>query len=252
METITFVVLAKSYKPGGRCIAGKLATLQGNNTLQIGAWVRPVPNDGTGHSSLSEEMYRYEDGSEVRVLDVVEVGKVSTTAVPGQPENFVFDESKPWRKLTTLRADSITNILDPVESLWHEQGVDTNIVTALYDQSGGIIQSLCLIKPSSFVVTLSQDYNEYEGKYKKKIVAGFDYQGVRYDGLSVTCPSTRRIFTNQYPDEGGEAVTLPLRKGDDYALCISLSPRFGGAQHHYKLVATVFDFDGYLQGTYQA
>lgn len=252
MEKITFVVLAKSFKPGGRCIAGKLATLQKNNTLQIGSWVRPVPNDGSGHGSLTGEMYRYEDGSEVRILDVVEVTKVSTTDVPGQPENFVFDEFSPWRKLTSLRADSITNILDPIENIWYEQGSDTNIVTALYDHFGGITQSLCLIKPSSFVVTLSQDYNDYEGKFKKKIVASFDYKGVRYEGLSVTCPSTRRIFTNQYPDKDGEAVTLPLRKGDDYVLCISLSPRFGGAQYHYKLVATVFDYDGYLQGTYQA
>ncbi|MCA1772917.1 MAG: hypothetical protein LC677_10015 [Halomonas sp.] len=194
MEKITFVVLAKSYKPGGRCIAGKLATLQENNTLQIGAWVRPVPNDGIGHSALSEEMYRYEDGSEVRVLDVVEVDKVSIAEVPGQPENFVFDESKPWKKVASLRADSITNILDTVESIWHEQGVDTNIVSALYDQSGEIAQSLCLVKPSSFVVTLSHDYNDYEGRFKKKIVADFDYNGVRYEGLSVTCPSTRRIF----------------------------------------------------------
>ena len=43
MEKITFVVLAKSYKPGGRCIAGKLAKLQDDNTLLIGSWVRPVP-----------------------------------------------------------------------------------------------------------------------------------------------------------------------------------------------------------------
>jgi len=252
MEKITFVVLAKSYKPGGRCIAGKLATLQGNNTLQIGSWVRPVPNDGSGHASLTEKMYRYEDGSEARILDVVEVNEVSKAEVPGQPENFVFDESTPWKKITSLRADSITNILDPVESIWHEQGVDTNIVTALYDQTGGITQSLCLIKPSSFVVTLSHDYNDYEGKFKKKIVASFVYEGVRYEGLSVTCPSTRRIFTNQYPAEGEDAITLPLKKGDDYAICISLSPRFGGAQNHYKLVTTVFDYDGYLQGTFQA
>ena len=252
MEKITFVVLAKSYKPGGRCIAGKIATLQENNTLNIGSWVRPVPNDGSGHGSLSEEMYRYEDGTEVRVLDVVEVNKVSEAVVPGQPENFVFDESKHWRKITSLRPDSITNISDSVESIWLEQGQETNIVTAAYDQSGGISQSLCLIKPLSLYVTLSNDYNDYEGRFKKKIIASFDYNGVRYEGLSVTCPSTRRIFTNQYPDEGREAVTLPLRKGDDYLLCVSLSPRFGGAQHHYKLVATIFDHDGYLQGTFQA
>jgi hypothetical protein len=67
MEKIRFVVLAKSYKTGGRCIAGKLVTLLKNNTLQFGPWVRPVPNDGSGHGSLTSDMYRYDDGSEVRV-----------------------------------------------------------------------------------------------------------------------------------------------------------------------------------------
>lgn len=252
MEKITFVVLAKSYKPGGRCIAGKLAKLQDDNTLLIGSWVRPVPNDGKGYSALDEKMYRYKDGSEVRVLDVVEVDKVSIVNVPGQPENFVFDASKPWNKVSSLRADSITRIIDPIENIWSEKGMATNIVSAYYDESGGITQSLCLIKPSSFFVTLSQDYNEYERRFKKKIVASFEYKGVRYEGLSITCPSTRRMLANKYPAEGEAAITLPLRKGDDYALCISLSPRFGGAQQHYKLVATVFDYDGYLQGKYQA
>lgn len=252
MEKITFVVLAKSYKPGGRCIAGKVATYDKNNTLRIGSWVRPVPQDGTGHGSVTSGMYCYADGTEVRILDVVEVNKVSEIDVPGQPENFVFDESVRWKKITSLRAESIRNITDSVESIWHVQGAETNIVTAAYVQVGGISQSLCLIQPSSLYITLTNNYNEYESKFKKKIVAGFNYNGVRYDGLSVTCPSTRRIFTNQYPDDGGEAATLPLKKGDDYLLCVSLSPPFGGSQHHYKLVATIFDYDGYLQGNYQA
>ncbi len=103
------------------------------------------------------------------------------------------------------------------------------------------------------MITLSNEFNDYEQRYKKKIVASFSYLGVNYENISVTCPSTRRILTNQYPNEGQEAVTMPLKKGgDDYVLCMSLSPRFGSDEHHYKLVATVFDFDGYLQREYAA
>ncbi len=47
---------------------------------------------------------------------------------------------------------------------------------------------------------------------RKKIVASFSYLGVNYENISVTCPSTRRILTNQYPNEGQEAVTMPLKK----------------------------------------
>ncbi len=252
MEKITFVVLAKSYKPGGRCIAGKVVELHNNKTLTLGQWVRPVPNDGTGCSALAEEMYHYNDGTEVRVFDIVEVNRISGTEVPGQPENFIFDASIRWKKIAFLKADSIKNIADNVESVWLEQGQDTNIVTAAYDEKGSINQSLCLIKPSSLTLTLFHDYNDYEGTFKKKIIASFYYNGVKYERLSVTCPSTRRALNNRYPVAGGAAVTLTLHKGDDYLLCVSLSPRFGVKQHHYKLVATIFDFDGYLQRSYLA
>ena len=252
MEKIIFIVMAKSYKQGGRCIAGKLAVFGQNNTVQVGSWVRPVPNDGTGRGALTRQMYCYEDGSEVKVLDIVEVSKLCSIEVPGQPENFVVDESKSWKKIGSLRADTVPDIVDPIENIWLENDVSTNIVTSKFDQHNGVSQSLCLIRPTSLLITLCREYSGYEARYKKKIYASFDYLGVRYENFSVTCPSARRILSNQYPNEGESAIIMPLRKGDDYVLCLSLSPRFGDLQYHYKLVATVFDFDGYLQGTYQA
>ncbi len=250
MDNLLMVILAKSYKPGGRCIAGKLVEYTQTNHVKVGTWVRPVPNDGTGHSSLNTEMYEYSDGSEVKILDIVEIPIISHNPVAGQPENYVIDESKKWKKVSHLNATSIQNIIDNTNDIWLENGVPSNIVSAEYDKMGLINQSLYLIKPTNLLITLSNNYNDYEDHFKRAIQAQFDYQGNRYDNLSITCPATRRALTNQYPPEGGPPVIMPLRKGDNYFICVSLSPRFGHQENHYKLAVTFFDFDGYLQRTY--
>lgn len=252
MENLLIVVLAKSYKPGGRCIAGKLVEYTAENKVKIGAWVRPVGNDETGHAALTNEIYSYEDGTEVKVLDIVEVPVTRHFPIDGQPENYVIDDSKKWKRISSLSAESIPKIVENAESVWNDPRAESHIVTAEYDERGLITQSLYLVQPSNLLITLSNEFNEYEQSYKKKIVASFSYSGVNYENISVTCPSARRILTNQYPNEDQDPIVLPLRKGDDYVLCMSLSPRFGTDEHHYKLVATVFDFDGYLQREYAA
>lgn len=246
------VILAKSYKPGGRCIAGRLVERLENNKVTIGAWVRPVPNDGTGHGALTDEMYTFEDGTEAKVLDIVEIPVTTHFPIDGQPENYVVDNRKKWKKINSLKADSIPKIVEIVPSVWNDPQAPTNIVTAAFDQQGLISQSLCLIKPSNLKITLSNDFNAHKQSFKRKIVASFIYSEVLYENISVTCPSTRKILTNKYPNEGQDPITLSLNKGDDYVLCVSLSPRFGNDENHYKLIATIFDFDGYLQRTYVA
>jgi hypothetical protein len=252
MENLLMVVLAKSYKPGGRCIAGRLVEYTSDKNVTIGGWVRPVANDGTGKGALTDEMYSYEDGAEARILDIVEVPVIRSFPIDGQPENFAIDEAKKWKKIGSLSAGSIPIISEDVDSIWNDPQASSSIVTANYDQQGLVSQSLCLIKPINLLITLSNDYNEFKCAYKKKISASFDYLGVSYEDISITCPSTKWILTNQYPEEGQASKNIPLRKGDNYVLCMSLSPRFGGENHHYKLVATIFDYDGYLQREYAA
>lgn len=249
------VLLAKSYKPGGRCIAGRRAELVKKDPLKktvvkLGGWVRPVANDGTGKGALTADMYTYEDGSEAKVLDIVKVPVIKAFPLDGQPENYVIDENEMWKKVGTLSAKCLPRIKDEIESVWNDTTTHSHTVTPEYDEQGLVSQSLCLIQPSNFMITLSNDYNEYDEKYKTKIVASFDYSGISYSQVSVTCPAVKLILKNRYPNEGKEAVTLSLNKGDNYILCMSLSPRFGHEDLHYKLVATAFDFDGYLQRNY--
>ncbi|MEH6626597.1 MAG: hypothetical protein V7739_09135 [Motiliproteus sp.] len=248
MQKLKVLILAKSYKNGGRCIAGKLVNFTENNAVRVGAWVRPVSNGGAGNNAMKGEMYRYEDGSEVELLDIVEMSVLSHSPMSGQPENYVIDESQRWRKLSRLDARCIGSITDNANDIWSETGVSSNVVTPMYEKRGLVSQSLYLIKPTSLKVTLSN--NCYNGKYKRSIRAGFNYHGERYENISITCPSICRALTNKYPVEGGAPITMTLMKGDNYVFCMSLAPLYTVRNLHYKLVASVFDHDGYLQRRY--
>lgn len=250
MDKLLMVILAKSYKSGGRCIAGKLVEYMPENKVRVGTWARPVSDDGTGHGSLETDMFTYEDGSEAKILDIVEIPIIGHNPIPGQPENYVIDESKNWKRRGSLRATSIRNIVDTTNDLWLEDDVPTNTVSAQYDANGMITQSLYLIKPTNILITLSNNFDDYNKTYKPRISAQFDYNSNRYANISVTCPVTRLVLKNKYPGEGEEPITMPLRKGDDYIICISLGPLFGVHNCHYKLATTFFDFDGYLQRKY--
>jgi len=253
METLSLVILAKSYKPGGRCIAGRLAKYnEEKKTLTIGDWFRPVADADPKKGSITEEMYKYEDGTEVKILDVVEIPVIKHAPIDGQPENYVIDKSKKWKKTRSLTPGSIPKIAENPVSIWHDPESAINTVTANYDEKGLITQSLYLIKPCNLQVTQSHDFDEYSDTYKKKLTASFSYLGKNYENISITCPSTKLILFNQYPKEGEPSTTKPLRNGDNYVLCMSLSPRFGDSEHHYKLVATIFDHNGYLQRKYAA
>jgi hypothetical protein len=252
MNKLTVLILSKSYKPNGRCIAGRLVKFIQKNTVQIGNWVRPILNDASGCGAITKEMYEYKDGSEVKILDIVEIPIIQHYPIEGQPENYIIDKEKSWQKIGRFRADNMLNIIEDVVDIWHEQDTPSNMVTANYDQQGLIKQSLYLIKPLNLQITLTNEYDDFNQQYKQKIIANFNYKGITYENISITCPSTRRILTNQYPKKGEKPISMQLNKKDNYILCLSLSPRFGNKQNHYKLVATVFDFDGYLQREYSA
>ena len=120
MENLLMVVLAKSYKSGGRCIAGRRVKYTGENSVHVGGWVRPVANDNTGHGALTAQMYRYEDGTETRVLDIVEIPVIRHFPIAGQPENYVIDDRKKWKKISYLRADSIHRIAENIADVWND------------------------------------------------------------------------------------------------------------------------------------
>jgi len=68
-----------------------------------------------------------------------------------------------------------------------------------------------------------------------------------YAGLSVTDPRVFAALGDLVPPLGSGTLEVPIW-GGSCVVCLSLGPAFGVFARHFKLVATVFDSDGRLQG----
>jgi hypothetical protein len=242
--------LAKSYKSGGWCIAGRELSSTRKGKYKIGPWIRPVTCDEDSHGAVFNDDCEFDDGSCTEVLDIVKMPIDSHTPEPGQPENFLVVDDGIWEKIRACPDNSVSRFIDSPADLWLQDEMPTDQITSSYDETQNITQSLYLIKPENFRVTLAQEWNQYGNRYKRRITASFDYNQDHYEGLSITDPKIRRMLGGQYPGEGEDDNVITLRKGDDYYLCVSLGPRFGHHQRHYKFIATIFDYDGYIQRTY--
>jgi len=243
------VVLAKSNKCNGYCIAGREVYLD-NEQYCLGSWMRLVSSDKASNGAIFDRHLNDTKGKAVNVLDVVSVPVDKEQVVPGQPDNILIDESRQWMVEGQLDPTEIKSFVDMPKHLWQEDDFASHIVSSAKDDINYVPQSLYLIKPDNLVFTLSHEFNGYKGSYERKIRVSFLYAKQQYCNLAMTDPKVKKMLGRKYPQAGAEPVQMTLLKGDNYYLCVSLTPRFGEQQFHYKIVATVFDFDGYLQGHY--
>ena len=84
------ILMAKSWKGGGYCIAGIDTT--------TGEWVRIVSDDATKQHAVTDEEMKYEDGTSPQILDRVRIKCTAHTPNDYQPENYTMDSSSRWRK----------------------------------------------------------------------------------------------------------------------------------------------------------
>lgn len=247
MKWKTIIVLAKSYKRGHWCIAGRELVENNKGEYDIHGWIRPVSSDTYSQGAIFDNHCQLNNGDQTSVLDIVRIPFDSHAPEPGQPENWLILEGKPWEKIDRYSPDKVKDFEDNPDDLWFEQGSETDHISPAYEKSARIEQSLNLIKPMNFYVALDQSYNDYKKKYIKRITAKFFYNEIPYKGLSITDPKVRKMLDGQYPAKGNDPKHIKLEYDDNYYLCVSLGPRFGYHNRHYKFVATIFDFDGYIQ-----
>ena len=89
------ICLANSYKHNGRCIAG----IDG-----AGRWVRPV---SSSQKRAIDKQTRIIDGSEPRILDVLEIPLHAHGPVDGcQPENKLLKAGR-WQKLIHVKPEDL-------------------------------------------------------------------------------------------------------------------------------------------------
>ncbi|MFT6371807.1 MAG: hypothetical protein ACJAZT_000536 [Gammaproteobacteria bacterium] len=237
----SIVVLANSYKPGGRCIAGKEVFEHADGKWDLtGNWYRPLSSGDANHGSVTP-IHHVINSIDIKLLDIITIDFLHHAPDIGQPENWLFDESTSWVNEGRFDESVCPMLTDSPDDLWFDNsdGVKIHEVGVAFEEAGLIQSSLVFIKPEEFKIYLSNDYNSWQYKNEKKSKASFSYNGRNYSGISMTDPVVREVLAAQYPEPDGTHVVATLPKGDDYQICVSLSPIFENTGKHYKLVASV-------------
>ena len=227
MATVKRILcLANSRKLNGRCLAGKELS-EGRR----GAWIRPV--SGREHEEVSEYERQYEDGSDPRVLDIMDVPLLDARPKTYQQENWLLDPEHYWERVGRATWADLATLADPVEPLWIDghstyNGLNDRIPLAL---TGEIVSSLCLLRVDRLTLSVFKP-GEAFGDSKRRVQGRFRHAGSEYH-LWVTDPGYERTFLAQ-PDGDHQL-------GECF-LTVSLGEPYNDAC--YKLIAAIIEHGG--------
>lgn len=220
MPVDEIVILANSFKHGGRCVAGV--------SLRSGDWVRPVSTHR--HGELYPYHYRI-DGRDVELLDVVGFDHGRRMDDLCQPENVEVGDGRWWRTGRLDAADA-ERVLGPKQTdgsqLLGNRGAAMTEENALR----GVEASLALVRPDEVEFRLDPPR---EGTAKLRPRVKFAHGGHDYTlSLTDTIVRPRLIQAGLGSHDG---AGLGLASGADLLLTVSLAePRDGWCT---KLVAAV-------------
>jgi hypothetical protein len=215
------VCLANSRKLHGRCIAGR-ELLQG----KPGQWVRPVSD--REHEEVSEYERQYEDGSDPRVLDIIDVPLIKARGNRRQPENWLLDPGRYWSKAGEFEYENLHRLTDHRGELWingHDTSNGLNDFVPV-DEADRVDGSLKLIFVDDLRLHVYRPGLSF-GNPKRRVQAIFSFGGVGYR-LWVTDP----LIETRYLARADGVHTL----GSSY-LTVSLGEPLEG--RCYKLVAAI-------------
>jgi hypothetical protein len=215
--------LANSRKLNGRCVAG--IELSGNKRL---GWIRPV--SAREHEEVSEYERQYEDGSDPRVLDVMDVPLLEARPKGYQQENWLLDPDQYWQRVSRAGWSDLEPLADSMAPLWIDgnstyNGRNDRIALA---EAGGLTSSLRLVRVDRLTLSVFKP-GEAFGNPKRRVQGRFVHHGTDYH-LWVTDPGYEREYLLK-PDGDYEL-------GESF-LTVSLGEPHDGAC--YKLVAAIME-----------
>ena len=198
------VCLANSRRPGGRCIAGKELLPDG----RPGGWVRPISariDDG-----VSKEERQYADGSDPRVLDVIDVAVSKAKPERHQKENWLIRPGTAWKRTGRVAKNNLTPFVDMTAQLWID-GYSTTTDNGLNNKVpssrlGSLNDSLRFIWVNDLELSIVGQSGMYPGTNKQVLQGHFRYGNTGYR-LRVTDPVYETQYLRRLEDnENGQAV----------------------------------------------
>jgi hypothetical protein len=195
-----------------------------------GLWIRPV--SARPHQEVSESERQYQDGSDIKVLDIIDVPLVRAQPNSYQSENWLLDPGYYWSREGKASWKELFAFCDTPSRLWLNESSTSsgfNDRVALTDAQQ-LDSSLFLLHIDNLNLRVFAP-GEAFGNSKRRVQAQFWYNGVQY-WLWVTDPLIERKYL--------------ARENGDYTigecfLTVSLGEPYEG--FCYKLVATVITPD---------
>lgn len=176
---------------------------------------------------VSEDERQYEDGSDPRVLDVMEVPLLEPKPKQCQQENWVLDPDQCWKRIGRLDWRGVLVIAENPDRLWMNE---LSTYHGLNDQisletAKKLERSLFLIHVKALRLRVFRPGRNF-GNPKLRVQGQFEYRGERY-WLWVTDPGAERTYKAKGEGE---------YDFDECCLTISLG-LFD--DHWYKLIAAI-------------
>ena len=224
--TKRIVCLANSRKLYGRCVAG--VELTGSSAL---GWIRPV--SAREHQEVSEYERQYRDGSDPRLLDIIDVPLLEHRPKDYQQENWLLDPEYYWDKAGVFEWEDLDTLAEAEATLWRNEyrtynGINDQIPI---DQAAEETSSLKLVHVDGLRLRVFAPGAAF-GNSKRRVQARFQFADNDY-ALWVTDPHIERTYLAK--EDGNYQL------GKCY-LTISLGEPFN--EHCHKLVAAIIECPG--------
>lgn len=143
---------------------------------------------------MSEYERQYKDGSDPRVLDIIDVPILEARPKDYQTENWLLDPEFYWVNVGRLSRSRLAALVDPTAPLWLDghstyQGLNDKIPIALTDSVTASLRLLLADRVRIEVVTSGGAF----GNSKRRVQGRFRHAGQEY-ALWVTDPDFERAY----------------------------------------------------------
>lgn len=186
--TKRILCLANSRKPYGRCVAGVELASDGKPL----GWIRPIGN--REHNAVSEYERQYKDGSDPKVLDVIDVPLLEPRPNGCQQENWLLDPDYYWILQRKASLEELAPLTTEMPTLWAN---NIHTYNGMNDElplevANALNSSLCMIHVGGIKLCVYAPGQSFNNP-KRRVQGWFHYRDVEYR-LWVTDPIIERSF----------------------------------------------------------
>jgi hypothetical protein len=251
MPTKTIVVLANSWKKGGRCLAGKEVTLASGKVQGFDGWVRPIssehlerPGQSEGGQVTEFEMRRSLGRNELPgILEILEIAFTRSVSVADQPENWEVDASQPWRSLGHCPREYLPQMADTPADLWDTSGKGWSRVDESLPKEASFA-SLYFVAPRGMLMAEVGFRPIAPGATQQKLfkILYMPYGGKNHE-FRISDPAFDTKFSRQFPAMGSAAEHFQMSRGTHVTVSLTpaYSPNGQSPRYHYKMAAAIIE-----------